>query len=219
MAIDNLTDTLRNAIIHGDFMPNERLIEERLVEAFGASRSEIRVALIRLEHEDLVTREKNRGAQVRSVSEAEAIEIAQVRVALEVLVARQAASKVTSAQRNALSALIQKMDAAYHANDLIAYSTINGELHAKIRDIAGHGVATRILSNLKSRIVHFQYRSILLPNRSRHSLAEHKAIVDAICAGDSDAAENAMRTHLEAVATALANAIQRTKPSALSRST
>jgi DNA-binding FadR family transcriptional regulator len=51
--------------------------------------------------------------------------------------------------------------------------------------------------------VRFEYRTILLPGRSAHSFAEHTAIVDAVAAGEGEAAEAAMRTHLSHVAEAL----------------
>jgi DNA-binding FadR family transcriptional regulator len=52
-------------------------------------------------------------------------------------------------------------------------------------------------------MVRFQYRTILLPGRSERSFGEHSALVEAIAAGDPDAAEQAMRTHLSHVAEAL----------------
>jgi DNA-binding FadR family transcriptional regulator len=61
----------------------------------------------------------------------------------------------------------------------------------------------RLIATLKSQLVRFQYRTILLPGRSEHSFGEHAAIVQAIAAGDALAAEEAMRTHLSHVAEAL----------------
>jgi DNA-binding GntR family transcriptional regulator len=70
-------------------------------------------------------------------------------------------------------------------------------------EIAGHGTAARLISSLRSQLVRFQYRTILLPGRSERSFAEHTAIVEAIAAGDAPAAEAAMRTHLSHGADAL----------------
>ena len=83
---------LREWITGGRFMPNERLIETDLAEALGVNRANVRMALAMLEQEGLVVRERNRGARVRLVSDAEAIEIAEARQSLEALVARQAAA-------------------------------------------------------------------------------------------------------------------------------
>ena len=84
---------LRRAIVSGELLPGERLLEEELSARLGIGRAAVRTALIRLEHDGLVARERNRGATVRRVSEQEAVEILEVRAALEGLAARHAAVK------------------------------------------------------------------------------------------------------------------------------
>ena len=92
------------------------------------------------------------------------------------------------------------------AGDPLGASDQNAALHRQLLEIAGHDTATRLISMLNSQLVRFQYRTILLPGRSERSVAEHAAIVDAVAVGDSDAAEQAMRTHLSHVADALRSA-------------
>ena len=87
----DVTARLREAITRGQLMPNERLIEADLARSFAVNRANIRMALAMLDQEGLVVREPNRGARVRLVSDAEAIEIAETRLAIEVMVARRAA--------------------------------------------------------------------------------------------------------------------------------
>ena len=87
---------LREAIMREELLPNERLIEMDLAQSLGAGRAAIRTALARLEQEGLVQRERYRGARVRLISEAEAIEILEVRASLESLVARYAAMNASS---------------------------------------------------------------------------------------------------------------------------
>ena len=88
-----LVDAIREAIIEGEFAANQRLIESDLSERFGASRGNVRTALLQLTSEGLVERMLNRGARVRAVSLAEAIEITEVRMALEGLCAAKAAER------------------------------------------------------------------------------------------------------------------------------
>jgi DNA-binding GntR family transcriptional regulator len=73
----------------------------------------------------------------------------------------------------------------------------------EILEISDHATAARLIATLKSQLVRFQYRTILLPGCSERSLEEHSAIVEAIAAGDPAGAEVAMRTHLSQVAEAL----------------
>jgi len=97
---------LRAAIMQEKFLPNERLIEIDLAQSLGAGRAAIRTALARLEQEGLVQRERYRGARVRLISEAEAIQILEARAALESLAARYAALNVTHEESDTLFMLL-----------------------------------------------------------------------------------------------------------------
>lgn len=192
----DVTARLRAAITRGQLMPNERLIEADLAQSYGVNRANIRMALAMLDQEGLVVREPNRGARVRAVSEAEAIEIAETRLAIEGMLARRAAERATAAERKALRALEKAMRRAVEQADHAAFSQANAALHREIQRIAGNETANRILDTLKTHLVRLQYRVIMLPGRPKSSLKEHGAIVEAICAGDADGAEAAMRRHL-----------------------
>src|SRR5437899_835819 len=63
---------LREAIVSGQFHPNERLVEAAIAERIGAGRTAVRAALVRLDQEGLVELERNRGARVRHISDGEA---------------------------------------------------------------------------------------------------------------------------------------------------
>jgi DNA-binding GntR family transcriptional regulator len=194
---------LSDAIVSGDLLPSERLVEEDLARRIGAGRAAVRMALVRLEHDGLVERERHRGARVRRVSEREAVEILEVRAALESLAARHAARNATPGDVRDLRAILREMLAKRERGDLMAVSDANARLHRRILEMSGHETAQRLSALLISQIVRFQYRTVLLPGRSERSLKEHAAIVDAIAAGDGEAAERAMRRHLSQVAAAL----------------
>ena len=203
----DVTSRLREAITRGRLMPNERLIEADLAGQFRVNRAHIRTALAMLDQEGLVVRERNRGARVRAISDAEALEIAGTRLVIETMVARQAAERIDAATRKALRAVEADMRAAVAAEDYGRFSECNAALHREIQRIAGNATATRILDTLKSHLVRLQYRVILLPGRPQSSLAEHRAVIDAICKGDGAAAEKAMQRHMESFTRLLAQAI------------
>ncbi|HET8845471.1 MAG TPA: GntR family transcriptional regulator [Ktedonobacteraceae bacterium] len=194
---------LRDAILKEHFLPNERLIEMDLAQSLGAGRAAIRTALARLEQDGLVERERFRGARVRLISETEAIEILEVRAALESLAARHAASKITSEQSDALFSILAEQRHRINEGDLVGSSEVNAQLHQKILQIAQHSIATRVIDMLKPQNVRFQYRTILVPGRPERSFQEHCAIVEAITNHDPDQAEAAMRHHLSLVAETL----------------
>jgi DNA-binding GntR family transcriptional regulator len=196
-------EDLRQAIVSGELLPGERLLEEELSERLSLGRAAIRMALVRLEHDGLVERERHRGARVRRVSEIEAVEILEARAALEGLAARHAAFNADDAAVAELRGIIDEMRDLRERGDLLAVSNANARLHGRILEISGHETAERLSRTLSSQLVRFQYRTVLLPGRPERSFDEHTKIVEAIAARDPDAAELAMRSHLSHVAEAL----------------
>jgi DNA-binding GntR family transcriptional regulator len=196
-------EQLRAAIVEGRLQPSERLVEADLIPLLHASRSAVRTALVRLTHEGLVEHEPNRGAKVRLIDEHEAAEILESRMVLEGLAARYAAQNATKQHVTELRAILKRMRALLDAGDLLGASDLNAKLHADLLEIAGHGTVSRLVATLNSQLVRFQYRTILSPGRAEQSHVEHRAIVDAVAKGDSDAAEQAVRDHLTHVVEAL----------------
>jgi DNA-binding GntR family transcriptional regulator len=194
-----VTDQLRDDILAGAFPPGERLIELQLTERYGVGRAAIRAALVELDSEGLVRREANRGATVRRISVAEAVEITQARAALEGLVARLAAERANEAEREGLRTVVAQMTAAVAEGDSLAYSKLNRRLHGSLCRIARHRVADDLVANLRNRAAHHQFRLALVPGRAEESLGQHRAIVEAVVSGDGAAAEAAMRDHLASV--------------------
>jgi DNA-binding GntR family transcriptional regulator len=196
-------EQLRSEIVSGRLQPNERLVEADLVQLLDAGRSAVRTALVRLEQEGLVERELNRGAKVRLVNEQEAAEILESRMVLEGLAARYAARNAGPAQVEELQRILGEMRSLLDAGDLLGASDLNARFHGRLLEIAENATVARLVATLSSQLVRFQYRTILLPGRAEQSHDEHRAIVDAVTRGDSDAAEQAVRDHLAHVVEAL----------------
>ena len=92
---------------------------------------------------------------------------------------------------------------AWKAGELLLYSDLNGALHATIRAIAKHETSARILNQLRGQMVRHQFHLALVPGRPAVSFPQHEAIVEAVVAGDADAAEQAMHRHIDSVIEAL----------------
>jgi DNA-binding GntR family transcriptional regulator len=196
-------EDLRKAIVSGELLPGERLLEEDLSARLGLGRAAVRMALTRLEHDGLVQREPHRGARVRRVSKIEAVEILEARAALEGLAARHAAINADAAAVEKLRGILAEMRGLREQGDLLGVSNANARLHGLILDISGHQTARRLSKTLSSQLVRFQYRTVLLPGRPERSYAEHTEIVEAIASHDPRTAERAMRRHLSLVAESL----------------
>ncbi len=194
-----VTEALRAAILAGEYAPKQRLVEIDLCERFDTSRFILRAALQELAAQGLVEFQRNRGARVRDVSFAEAIEITEVRILLEGLLAARAAERVTKSDIAMLRRLVKDMRTAVQKSELLTYSELNARLHIAIRDIAAHETAARLLRQLRDQTVRHQFSLSLLPGRPMVSLPQHEAIVAAISAREPEQAEQAMHRHLQSV--------------------
>ncbi|WP_432561712.1 GntR family transcriptional regulator [Kineococcus sp. SYSU DK003] len=198
-----LVADIRSLVLRGELVPNQRLIEHDLAEQFGVSRAAVREALGRLEAEGLVERVHNRGARVRAIPFEEAVEIAEVRRALEGLCAGKAAELVSEEEIEELRAIGQGMLDAVAGADVAGYSALNRDLHRRIHEISRQRTARSIIDRMRGQSVRHQYRLAMKPGRPTVSVGEHLAIVDAICRRDPGAAERAMRAHLDSVIAAM----------------
>jgi DNA-binding GntR family transcriptional regulator len=198
-----IRDDLRTAILRGEYLPGERLVEIQLSERFQAGRHLIRAALQDLSGEGLVEVRRHRGAHVRKVSLDEAIEITEVRMVVEGLVAARAAERVTAEQAIELDEIGLLMRRAVTAREFHRYSDLNERLHGLIRAIAGHVTAGGIIETLRGQLVRHQFMLSLLPGRPEVSLPQHERIIAAIRDRDGRAAEAAMRGHIASVIEAL----------------
>lgn len=194
-----VVDSIRAAIADGEFVPNQRLVEADLSERFGASRTNVRTALVQLASEGLVERVQNRGARVRAVSLAEAVEITEVRMALEGLCAAKAAERLTDGDGRRLREIGEAMRAAVASGDLLGYSELNRRLHGFVLELAGQGTASAIIERLRGQNVRHQFQLAMHPGRPAVSLPQHMEIIEALCARDADRAESAMRRHIRSV--------------------
>ncbi|WP_433875792.1 GntR family transcriptional regulator [Sinomonas atrocyanea] len=202
-SVAELVETLQSAIVAGDLVPNQRLIEADIAAEYGASRGTVRAALSELTVEGLVERLQNRGARVRAVSVEEAVEITEVRGALEALCARRAAERITDGQATDLRALARRMREAVAEGDRELYSECARSLHAAILEISGQNTAAATIRRLKGQAAQFQSRLALQPGRPRALLPQHLEIIEAVCAHDGAAAAEAVLVHLGRVVEAI----------------
>ncbi|NUL44377.1 GntR family transcriptional regulator [Cellulosimicrobium funkei] len=208
MNATEVADQIRAAIFAGELVPNQRLVEADLAEMYGASRGHVRTALSELTVEGLVERIQNRGARVRSVPVEEALEIVEVRSALEALCAARAATRITDAEAEELRQIGRGMESAVEAGDQAAYAQGNSDLHSTLIRLSGQKTAAATIDRLRAQAVRFQYRLFAKPGRSQQSLPEHLAIIDAVCAREPEEAARTMREHLMSVGAAIEESVR-----------
>lgn len=175
--------------------PGQRLIERELVEMTGVSRTSVREALRELEAEGLVTAIPNKGTVVTNVSAEEARQLYQVRSVLEGLAGRLFVENATLAQRGALIKALRRIErlAAKGAPLLAAKDSFYDVLF----ESGGNEALRTIVAGLHARVSVLRSLSLSVPGRPTETVAEMQAIVDAIVAGDADAAAEACSAHVE----------------------
>src|SRR5689334_10284023 len=114
---DTIYARVLEAIMEHRIAPGRKLVEDKLAEVFGVSRTIIRQTLARLAHESIVTLVPNRGAFVTSPTVEEAKEVFELRRLVEPTLARRLAANGTAEQFAALRATIAREAAARDAND------------------------------------------------------------------------------------------------------
>jgi DNA-binding GntR family transcriptional regulator len=201
------TPRIRTAILEGQLLPNERLIELDLVERFSANRGAIRTALAVLEQQGLVVREPNRGAKVRAVTQKEAVEIMELRAMIESLCARYAALNASDDDIAELTRMTTEMTQLSASGDRLGFSDLNVRFHNRIASVSRHETARQMLGRLNFQIVAQQFRLIMEPGRIEQIDVEHRDLVNAIASRDPAKAEAAMRHHLDVSVSTLQNAI------------
>jgi phosphonate utilization transcriptional regulator len=205
---------LERLILIGELAPGAKLTEVALAERLGISRGPLREAFRMLEEAGLVRTEKNRGVFVRDLPVEEAVEIFDLRAAMEELVGRRLAEQITAAQLKEVRAMVDAMERAVKAADARSYHLLNLQFHERLVEMAGNGKLTAIYRKLIKELSLFRRLNLadswLLPV----SAGEHRAIVKAIASGDAEAAGRAMAEHVrESKERTVTNHLRRHPPS------
>jgi GntR family transcriptional regulator, trigonelline degradation regulator len=190
-------DNLRQAIIERKLVPGQRLIERELVELTGVSRTSIREALRELAAEGLVTTIPNKGTIVTEVTAEEALQLYQVRSALEGLAGRLFVENATDAQRRALVSALRAVERAA-AKGSTAMLAAKDKFYDVLFEGGGNEALRSIAGTLHARVNLLRSLSLSRPGRSDESLAELAEIVAAVQANDAEAAAKACSHHVEA---------------------
>ena len=199
-------DELRKAILSGEMVPGQRLVEVELAETYGVTRASLRQALLDLAAEGLVERIPNRGARVRVVPIEEAIAITECRMVLEGLCAAKAAERATDDDIARLRGLGDEMQAAVAAGEPLKYSQLNQAMHRLVLEMSGQKAAAELIDRLRAQLIRHQYKLALQPGRPAVSLPQHLAIINSIANRDPEAAEVAARRHVDSVISAMRKA-------------
>jgi DNA-binding GntR family transcriptional regulator len=194
---DVVFNTLRNAILTGELSPGERLMEIKLADKLGVSRTPIREAIRKLELEGLVVNTPRKGAEVANISAEDLRDVLEVRRSLEVLAISLACEKMTD---ETLALLYENIDAFKHSIDAEATSdiaSVDVTFHDIIYKATGNNRLIQILNNISEQM--YRYRFVYIKNKESWNrlVEEHMNIYEAIKNRDKDLAVKSILLHID----------------------
>jgi DNA-binding GntR family transcriptional regulator len=194
---------LRDAIVATELVPGCQLSENELATWLGVSRTPIREALVRLTDDRLVEIVPQLGTFVTRISEAAALDAQFIRVALECSSVRLAAENVDRSDVRVLRGIVARQEDVRDAGDYDRWYVLDDEFHRALCELGGHPVAWSLVQRVNGHLNRVRRLSLPQPRYLQEMVAEHKLVVRAIARGDGEAAEDAMRHHLQMVISAL----------------
>lgn len=193
---DMTYEYIKKKIVDGIYKPSQRLTESQLAKEINVSRHTIKMALLKLERENLVKIEKNKGATINSFTLEEVINYLEIREVLEGLVARYAAKNISDSELEELEKLLEQMFKHLENNEYDLYSNLNKEFHNIIYNASKKVQAVELINMIKTQFIRFNFRTILIPGRNENSYNEHKQILKALKLHDEEKAQIAIKNHV-----------------------
>ncbi|MCZ4432295.1 GntR family transcriptional regulator [Agrobacterium sp. SOY23] len=202
---DQIYQLVRRAIVTGRLAPGSPVNEIEIAERLGTSRTPVREAVKRVEDEGLIDVRAQAGTFVRPISRGQVQEAYIIRIALERESVRRAAETISADAVQRLRDII----------DLHALSVKRGRFedaidhddafHRVIAEVNGYSMLWRVVDITKAQMDRCRLLSLPSPGAGETTIEQHSAIVDALEAHDPEAAERAIKEHLE---TSLSNTLK-----------
>lgn len=201
---DRIRLAVEEEIVSGVRPPGSAIDEKALAQAFEASRTPVREALLLLAGQGLVNIVPRAGIFVHKAGAAELVSTLEALCELEAALARLAAQRASVAECDAMKTAQRKTGQLADANDPDGYQSANAGLHELIYNASGNPVLVEQVRRIRRKLAAYRSRGFDRPGRLAVSAREHALIVSAICDGDVAAAGDAMRAHINAGGEAMA---------------
>lgn len=213
MSDEEIYQRLIEAIVDQRLLPGTKLVEDKLGQAFGVSRTRIRQVLIRMAQEQVVTIQPNKGASVAEPTVAEAREVFEARTVVEAVLVQRFVARATAKDLKTLSDCIDAEELARQSGDKTMALRLSGQFHLLLAETASHQTFAKFLHKLVSRtslilmsytpVDRLQEAGSELPQRWVQACRceEHRGLLTALRAatqgkGSADEATRLMAEHL-----------------------
>ncbi|MGK6307799.1 GntR family transcriptional regulator [Variovorax sp. DT-64] len=194
---EEVAELLRQRIFNRELEPGSWIDELKLAEEYGISRTPLREALKVLAAEGLVTMKVRRGAYVTEVSEKDLADVYHLLSLLESDAVGVVAERASPAELAELEALHAELEAAAAPGkvDRAHFFAINERFHMRILAMADNRWRDQMVADLRKVMKLNRHNSLLKSGRIAESLAEHRAIMEALARRDASSAVKRMQDH------------------------
>jgi DNA-binding GntR family transcriptional regulator len=193
---DDTHAAIRKSLLRGEFKPGDRLSEPELALRFGTSRSPIREALMRLEHEGFIQRAPSGYVRVKALDLSELEQLNTVRGNLEGLAVRLATPRLRTMDLEEMALTLDEMDHWVAKGDPAHALALGSDFHDVIMRECGNSVLVETLATLRTRISWFRTLVASIGEFEVERIAEHRRILRALYQRDAALAEEAMIRHV-----------------------
>ncbi len=193
---DQVFEKLENDIITGVYPRGEILTELKLVEQLGVSRTPIREALRRLEQERLIA-DSGKGSIVLGITEEDLLDIMNIRQRIEGLAAYYAIQNMTDEGRQKLTHVVDLQEFYHSKGDADRLQQVDDEFHDLICQLSCRTVLMDTLIPLHRKTRRYRRISMQDAARTAKTQQEHRAIYDALMAGNAQEAMDLTARHIE----------------------
>ncbi len=205
---DVVFQTLRKAILRGELKPGERLMEIKLANRLGVSRTPIREAIRMLELEGLVVNIPRRGAQVAKITEKDLKDVLEVREGLEEMAIKLACIRISKEQLDALYEASRNFEKEIHTPDLTRIAELDEKFHALIYQASGNDRLVQLINNLREQM--YRYRVEYLKDAENRDtlIREHDELWKSLKERNTRDAIRCMQRHIDRQMMNIRNSIQ-----------
>ncbi len=195
---DYVYSKLKNAIFKRNIRPDTRLVESKIAEQLGVSRTPVRGAIKKLAHDGFVKLSNNKGASIVKPTVQEINDTFAVRVHLEKLATAEAIKNITDQDISKLEGLLSKEITTFKKRDIGIYYNLNFDFHILIAELSKNQVLKEYLANIinRSHIYLILYENFYQLEQNP-SYDEHKEIIDALINRNAKSCETALENHFK----------------------
>ncbi|MGP3534348.1 GntR family transcriptional regulator [Microbacterium sp. RD1] len=198
---EQVISALRQAILDFHLKPGQRLVERELVEQLGVSRTTVREALRELTSEGLVTVVPQKGAIVATPTLEDAVDLYEVRAALESLVVTRFVERASDQQVARLQAAVERFhDATIRTADIRQILQAKDLFYAVLIEGAASSALQQLLEGIQARVQILRATSLSEEGRTFAAVRELRAVVDAVAQRDAPLAARLTAEHIRAAA-------------------